>query len=71
MMSCLDKITWLGIIWGGGGGGGGGGGAALPVLCYRAGSNRCHPYVFLASPGEKHCWPTSAACWSPRHCMQE
>ena len=26
----------------GGGGGGGGGGAVLPVLCCRAGSNRCH-----------------------------
>ena len=26
------------------------------------------PYVFLASPGLKHCWPTRAACWSPRHC---
>ena len=22
--------------------------------------------VFFASPGEKHVWPNSAACWSPR-----
>jgi len=25
------------------------------------------PYVLLASPRLKHCWPTRAACWSPRH----
>ena len=24
------------------------------------------PYVFFASPGEKHVWPNVAACWSPR-----
>jgi hypothetical protein len=24
------------------------------------------PYVFFASPGEKHVWPKRAACWSPR-----
>ena len=24
------------------------------------------PYVFFDSPGRKHAWPTSAACWSPR-----
>ena len=35
---------------------------AVPVL---ASTNDPVPYVHLASPGEKHAWPNSAACWSP------